>query len=92
MTEAVGALTRVGFEIDRLERIEIHCDPENARSAAIPRRLGYTHEATLRGRIRDAEDRPRDVMVFTMFADEYSSSKAATIVTAAFDATGVRLL
>ena len=92
VTEAVAALTRVGFEIERLERIEIRCEPANVRSTAIPRRLGYAHEATLRGRTRDAEDRPRDVMVFTMFADAYPSSPAANATVEAFDATGARLL
>src|SRR5262245_29064214 len=53
VTEAVAALTRVGLELDALERIEIRCDPANTRSAAVPRRLGYVHEATLRGRVRD---------------------------------------
>ena len=92
VTEAVAALTRVGFELDRLERIEIHCEPANVRSAGVPRRLGYVHEATLRGRVRDAGDRPRDVLVFTMFADAYPSSPAADAVAAAFDAAGARLL
>ena len=46
-TESTAALTRVGFEIDRVDRIEIHHGPENASSAAIPRKLGYTREATI---------------------------------------------
>jgi RimJ/RimL family protein N-acetyltransferase len=92
VTEAVAALTRVGFELEGLERIEIHCEPGNARSAAVPQRLGYVHEATLRGRIRDADDRPRDVMVFALFDDMYPSSPAAAADIAAYDVVGVRLL
>jgi RimJ/RimL family protein N-acetyltransferase len=92
VTEAVAALTRVGFEIDALERIEIRCDPENTRSAAIPQRLGYAHEATLRGRVRDEDDRPRDVMVFTLFDDQYPSSPAADVALEAFDVVGAKLL
>jgi RimJ/RimL family protein N-acetyltransferase len=92
VTEAVAALTRLGFEIDDLERIEIRCDPANTRSAAVPRRLGYMHEATLRGRSRDEEDRARDVMVFTLFDDQYPSSPAAQAEVAAFDVVGTRLL
>lgn len=91
-TEAVAALTRVGFEIEKLERIEIHCEPANERSAAVARRLGYELEATLRGRARDANGRPRDTTVFTMFADAYVSSPAAEISLAAFDAAGSPLL
>src|SRR4051794_2265381 len=92
VTEAVAALTRVGFELDALERIEIHCEPGNTRSTAVPRRLAYVHEATLRGRVRDADDRPRDVMVFTLFADGYAASPAARADVAAFDVAGNRLL
>jgi RimJ/RimL family protein N-acetyltransferase len=92
VTEAVAALTRVGFEIDGLERIEIRCDPENTRSAAIPQRLGYVHEATLRGRVRDEHDRPRDAMVFTLFDDQYPSSPAAGVAVDAFDVLGAKLL
>ena len=92
VTEAVAALTRVGFELEGLERIVIRVDPENTRSVAVPSRVGYVHEATLRGRIRDAADRPRDTMVFSMFADTYPSSAAANASVEAFDAAGNRLL
>lgn len=92
VTETVAALTRVGFEHERLARIEIRCDPENTRSAAVPRRLGYEHEATLRGRVRDAGGRPRDEMVFTLFADAYPASPAARAAARAFDAAGNAVL
>ena len=92
VTETVAALTRVGFEVDGVERIEIRCEPANERSAAVPRRLGYGLEATLRGRARDADDRPSDVMVFRLFADEYPASAAAATALEAFDAAGNRLL
>ncbi len=48
-TEVAAALTRVAFEIDHVRRVEIHCAPDNVRSAAVPAKLGYRHEATLRG-------------------------------------------
>ena len=41
-SESTAALTRVGFEVEDLLRLEIHCDEANVRSAAIPRKLGYT--------------------------------------------------
>jgi RimJ/RimL family protein N-acetyltransferase len=41
MTRAVGRLTEVGLALPGIERIEIHCDEANVRSAAVPRRLGY---------------------------------------------------
>ena len=49
-TETAAALTRVGFEFLALDRMEIHCDVRNVRSAAVPRKLGYVHDATLRRR------------------------------------------
>ena len=82
-TEAAGALTRVAFEIDKLDRVEIHCDADNVRSAAVPRKLGFTHEATLRR--RRVAGKVRDTMVWTLLADEYPGSKAATIPIEAFD-------
>ena len=92
VTEAVAALTRVAFELLRTERMEIRCDPENTRSAAVPLRLGYEHEATLRARIRDAQNRLCDVLVFTLFAEGYPSSPAAEAAIRAYDAAGNRLL
>lgn len=41
MTRAAGELTRILLELDGIERVEIHCDEANTRSAAIPQRLGY---------------------------------------------------
>jgi len=38
---AAGVLTDVAFGIDGVERVEIHCDVANTRSAEIARRLGY---------------------------------------------------
>ena len=90
VTEAVAALTRVGFELDDVEWVEIRCDPANERSAAVPRRLGYRHEATLRGRLAYPET--RDAMIFALFADEYPRSPAASAALEAYDAAGARLL
>lgn len=91
-TEAAAALTRVGFEVNALERLEIRCAPANVPSAAVPRRLGYTHEATLRGRVRDERDQPVDAMIWTLFSTEYRDSPAAAAQAEAFDAGGQRVL
>jgi RimJ/RimL family protein N-acetyltransferase len=91
-TESTAAVTRVGFEIAGFDRIEIRCDPANVRSAAIPKRLGYVHEATLRGRLRNELDEPRDAMVFTMFAEDYPASPCAAAPLEAFDSAGAQLL
>jgi RimJ/RimL family protein N-acetyltransferase len=86
-TEAAAALTRVALECCKAVRVEIHVDPENAASLAIPARLGYVHDATLRRRlppIREGQER-RDAMIFSLLADEYPSSPAAALQTAGFD-------
>lgn len=85
-TETAAALTRVAFEIDRLDWVEIRCDVANVRSAAVPRKLGFTHEATLRR--RRFGDRLRDTMVWTLLADEYPTSPAARVPIEAYDAAG----
>ena len=86
-TETAAALTRVGFEIEKLRRVGIHCVVENTRSAAIPPKLGYRHEATLRRRIR-TYDVDHDEMVWTMLAEEYANSPAAQLPYEAYDASG----
>jgi len=89
-TESTAALTRVAFELTDVDRIEIRCEPENERSRAIPRKLGYREEATLRRRLRHPE--PRDVVVYSLFRDDFGSSPAATAVVEAYDALGTRVL
>jgi RimJ/RimL family protein N-acetyltransferase len=93
-TEAAGALTRVGFELCGIERIDIRCDPDNAASRAIPRKLGYTEEGTLRRRLHGPEGDPRrrDAVMYSMFADELAGSPAASAKFQAFDAMGTRLV
>jgi RimJ/RimL family protein N-acetyltransferase len=41
MTRCAAALTRVAARTEGVERIEIHTDPANVRSAAVAQRLGY---------------------------------------------------
>ena len=90
-TESTAAMVRVAFEIDRLRRVEIRCDPVNKRSAAIPRKLGFTLEGVLRQRdqFRGAG---RDTQVWSLLADEYPASPASQLPLRAFDATGELLL
>ena len=89
-TETAAALTKLGFEFLGLARMEIHCDECNVRSAAVPRKLGYVHDATLRRRAITL-GAPADSMIWTMFADEYPSSAAARIEIEALDVLGNRL-
>ena len=89
-TESTAALTRVAFELSDVERIEIRCDPANERSRAIPRKLGYTEEATLRGRLHYPG--PRDVVLYTLFRDDFEASPSAVAGLEAYDAGGTRVL
>ena len=41
MTRATARVTDIALALPGIERVEIHCDAANVRSAAVPRRLGY---------------------------------------------------
>ncbi|MEO5931468.1 MAG: GNAT family protein [Candidatus Kapaibacterium sp.] len=91
-TELAGALTRVAFQIDKVRRVDIRCDSENLRSARVPEKLGFIHEATLRKRLFDSGNSPRNTMVWTMFEDEFPGSGAAATAMEAYDAIGRKFL
>lgn len=48
MAEAVSLLTHFALNDLKANRVEILCDAQNIRSAAVARRLGFVHEGTLR--------------------------------------------
>ena len=91
-TEASMALTRVAFEVNQVSRVEIHCSPKNLASAAVPRKLGYTHEATLPRRGPEKDGAPVDSMIWALHADQYPGSPASQMKLTALDAFGERLL
>lgn len=70
-TEAARALVRVGIGELGAEWIEIRCDPRNARSAAIPERLGFRHIATPEGNTHTPSGEPRDTAVWRLTAAEF---------------------
>jgi RimJ/RimL family protein N-acetyltransferase len=86
--EATAAAVRTAFVINGVERVEIHCAPENTASMSIAAKLGFQHDATLRRRSEDSEGRQRDSAVWTLFADEYAGTAAAAINIRAFDCLG----
>src|SRR4051794_38471426 len=91
VTESTAALTRAGFELCGVDRIEIRVEPRNEASFGVPRKLGFVEEATLRRRLPGREGGPlRDVTIFTMFREDFDPSIAQVI--RAFDARGGRLL
>lgn len=90
-TESTAALTRVGFEICRADRIEIRIEPRNTASFGIPRKLGFVEEATLRRRLPGGEGEPlRDVTIFSLFREDFDPSIAPDI--RAYGARGELLL
>ncbi len=91
ITESTAALIKVAFEVIHIHRVEIHCDPRNHASAAIPRKLGFTHEGTLRQKTPFREGWS-DSMIWGLLDEEYPSSPAAQANIKVFDAAGSPLL
>jgi RimJ/RimL family protein N-acetyltransferase len=91
-TEAAAALTRVAFEVDGMRRVEIRCDPANVPSAAVPARIGFTHEATLRHHSLSVDGAPRDTMIWGLAAADFPRTPAASTALEAYDALGRRIL
>jgi len=72
MTRATGALVRFAFEDLGKQRVVILCAVDNERSQAIPRRLGFTLEGTLRLRETTPGREPRDQLVFGLLRSEWT--------------------
>ena len=70
MTRSAAALTSFGFETLDLHRIEIRADAANVRSRAVPERLGYTLEATLRDH-RLHRGAFIDTVIYAMLEDDW---------------------
>jgi ribosomal-protein-serine acetyltransferase len=70
MSAAVAALLRHGFRTLQLNRIEIRAGVRNRRSRAIPLRLGFRHEGTLRQAERLA-DRFVDHAVYGLLVSQW---------------------
>jgi RimJ/RimL family protein N-acetyltransferase len=81
----------VAFEILLIHRLEIHCDPRNLASASIPRKLGFTHEGTLRAKTRFL-DHWSDSMIWSLLEEEYPDSPSCKAEIQVYDARDNRLL
>jgi RimJ/RimL family protein N-acetyltransferase len=65
ITEAVNAITSFAFDVLSAQRVAIHCDERNTRSAAVARRAGFELEGVLRHEARDHVSLElRNTMVF----------------------------
>lgn len=67
-TEAAAALADRAFRLHGAEGVEIRCDPRNARSAAVPQRLGFVLEQTLVGDTTAPDGSVRDTQVWLLRA------------------------
>jgi RimJ/RimL family protein N-acetyltransferase len=63
-SEAAMALTRLAFSMAHVEHVQIRCDPRNAASASVPRKLGFEHIATLEADTLTPTGEPRATMVW----------------------------
>ena len=75
--------------------MEVHVDPANEPSCRVPRKLGYVEEACLRRRLSGVvpNSPKRDVVIFSMLAEEFADSPANVVSAGAvaFDAAGRQL-
>lgn len=74
MSEALAAVLEVGFSSMGLHRIEAVVDDVNERSKALLRKLGFSHEGTLRERFH-FRDRFLDEHYFGLLRDEWLLSR-----------------
>jgi ribosomal-protein-serine acetyltransferase len=75
MTRAVAAVVEHAVSVWQLNRIEIRAAVGNARSRAIPQRLGFRAEGTLREAER-VGDRYLDTVVYSLLASEWRAAAA----------------
>lgn len=89
-TEATAVVARVGFEVAEASRIEIRVASDNVPSLAIPRKLGFVEEGTLRRFLHGPDGTPLqlDAVVFALLREEFPGSPAASTALRAFDAGG----
>ncbi len=76
-TEIAAALTDTAFTIEGINRVEIRHDGANARSRAVPERLGFTHEAALSGERKTSGDEGDD-WVWAVGRDEWTTRRRAS--------------
>lgn len=73
MTKACRAMIDHAFGAWKLNKVEIRCDPENARSRGIPQRLGFQEEGILRQILLGGDGRLHDAVVYGILADEWAA-------------------
>jgi RimJ/RimL family protein N-acetyltransferase len=91
-TEIVEALVRVGFEVEKLNRIEIRHDANNRISARMPEKCGFSFKEKLIANAKDVYGGDRDTIIWEMTASNYNSNPWEKIPVKAFDKEGKEIL
>ncbi len=92
VTDACRAVIAHAFGVLGLNRIQIRVQPANIRSRAIPNRLGFRHEGTLR-QVGEHNGARFDLDVFALLRDAWDGAPQPVTFTAPLaDDTGMRLL
>lgn len=78
ITQACHALVNHAFNVLAVNRIEIRAEPANTRSRAVPERLGFTMEGTLR-QVINMGDRFADRVVYAMLRKEWPADDVRLI-------------
>lgn len=86
-TEASAALTKVAFEIENMDIVQIHTVPENVRSQRVPKKLGYKQEPGLHP-ITDSLGNKHEVVLWKMQKADYAKSDIKNLSIKAFDVIG----
>jgi len=76
VTRAVEVVERIAFDDLGCERVQIRCDVDNTRSAAVPQRLGYTLEGTLRHLPSGFPPRAADHRIYGLLLPEWETRNA----------------
>jgi RimJ/RimL family protein N-acetyltransferase len=72
VTEAVMLVTRFCFGRLGANRVFIRCDRRNTRSRAIPERLGFVNEGTVRNELRDTSGNLADMVFYGMVPEDFN--------------------
>ncbi|MER0236864.1 GNAT family protein [Fulvimarina sp. MAC8] len=75
MREAVREVTRFGFDMEYLHRVEAACLPTNERSIGLLTRCGFTYEGRLRRYLKIAGEW-EDHCLYSLLAEEWPRSGA----------------
>ena len=73
MTKAVKEVIHMGFGSWPLQKVEIHCAVDNNSSRAIPERLGFREEGTIR-RTAKVSETHHDHVIYGLLEEEYQDS------------------